>query len=300
MIRIIKKTYDSAVVGIVTAMLIIGLIVSVIAIVQLVYVPIIMEQRESDHMDRVAEQFGFLTSVIDDQAADERKGIPIATFVTLGSKELPFLVSSKAYGTLEILENSSSINIENNSIDYTFPIGIINYSSSNAYFLDQIFTYEAGSMIVSQPQHNGGNLMMIHSGFNIDFNYTYLRLNISFDIVNISNVGQKTIATGSGICAIQTEFHEKSVNKIFKDVDNINISVTSPNSNAWYVFINSSFYQADLVEKAGLNLDYDDSKQTVSITYIEPSIPDFEEVNVFFRIIDIKAQIGPGWIEQSG
>ena len=74
--KIINKTNDSAVVGIVTAMLIVGLIVTVIAIIQLVYVPIIMEQREAEHMDRVAEQFGFLTSVIDKQAVDEKKGIP--------------------------------------------------------------------------------------------------------------------------------------------------------------------------------------------------------------------------------
>jgi hypothetical protein len=295
--RIIKKTNDYAVVGIVTAMLIIGLITSVIAIVQLVYVPIIMEQREAEHMDRVAEQFGFLTSVIDDQAADERKGIPIATFVTLGSKELPFLVSSKAYGTLEVLDNSSSINIQNDSTEYTFPIGKITYSSSNAYFLDQSYTYEAGSMIVSQSH---GNLMMSQSCFNIDYNYTYEKLNISFDVVNISSVGQKTIATGSGICALQTEFHEISVDKTFKEVSNFNITFTTQNSNSWYVLFNSSLYLAGLDEADGLNLDFDDSQQTVSITYNEPLIPYFEEVNVFFRIIDIKAQIGPGWIEQPG
>ena len=48
---------------------------------------------------------------------------------------------------------------------------------------------------------------------------------------------------------------------------------------------------------AGLNIDFDDTKQIVSITYIEPALPDFEYVNVFFRIINIDAQIGPGWIE---
>ncbi len=295
--RIIKKTNNSGVVGIVTAMLIIGLIVTVISIIQLVYVPIIMEQREAEHMDRVAEQFGFLTSVIDDQAADEKKGIPIATFVTLGSKELPFLVSSKAYGTLEILDNSCSINIQNDSTEYTYPIGTITYTSSNAYFLNQIYTYEAGSMIVSQPQQNGGNLMMSHSGFSIDYNYTYLRLNISFDIVNISSIGQKTIASGSGICALQTEFNEISIDKIFKMVSNINISFTTPNSNAWYVFINSSLNLAGVETGDDLKIELDDSSHTVSIIYIEPTIPPFEEVNVFFRIIDIEAQIGPGWIE---
>ncbi len=210
--KIIKKTTDSAVVGIVTAMLLIGLIVTVISIIQLVYVPIIMEQREAEHMDRVAEQFGFLTSVIDNQAADERKGIPIAAFVTLGSKELPFLVSSKAYGTLEVLENSCTINIQNDSINNTFPIGTINYSSTNAYYLDQSYTYEAGAMIVSQ---SSGNKMLVRPGFIVDYNKTSNIVNISFDVVNISSIGQKTIAAGSGTCGIQTEFNDISTNIIF-------------------------------------------------------------------------------------
>ena len=71
--RIIKKTTDSAVVGMVSAILIVGLAVTVIAIVQIVYVPLIMEQREAEHMDKVTEQFGSLTSVIDGQAADGRR-----------------------------------------------------------------------------------------------------------------------------------------------------------------------------------------------------------------------------------
>ena len=150
-------------------------------------------------------------------------------------------------------------------------------------------------MIVSQSQ---GNLMMSQSCFNIDYNYTYETLNISFYVVNISSIGQKTIMTGSGICALQTEFYEVSVDKTFKEVSNFNITFTTQNSNSWYVLFNSSLYIAGLDEAEGLNLDCNDSKQTVSITYNEPLIPYFEEVNVFFRIIDIKAQIGPGWIEQ--
>ncbi|PNX50760.1 MAG: hypothetical protein BV458_12670, partial [Thermoplasmata archaeon M9B2D] len=66
--RSVKKTTDSAVVGIVTAILLIGLVVLVLSIVQTVYVPQIMEQREAEHMDMVALQFAFLTSVIDNQA----------------------------------------------------------------------------------------------------------------------------------------------------------------------------------------------------------------------------------------
>jgi hypothetical protein len=292
--RVIKKTTDSAVVGIVTAILIIGLIAVVISLVQTIYVPKIMEQREAEHMDKVAEQFASLTSVIDGQAADERKGIPIATSVTLGSRELPYLVSSKAFGTLEILENSCSITIKNESINNTvqtsiFPIGTITYSSTNAYFLDQSYTYETGAMIVSQSQ---GNLMMIPPDFFVDYNDTTNTVNISFDVVNISGVMQKTTAAGFGSYPIQTEFRNISTNIIFTDVRNI--TITTPYSNAWLVFINSSLMGADL-NYAGYGTQFllTDTGQAVMLEFLSNGLT----VNLIFKIIEIRAQIGPGWVE---
>jgi len=220
--RALKKTTDSAVVGIVTAILLIGLVVLVISIVQTVYVPEIMEQREAEHMDMVALQFAFLTSVIDNQAADEKIGVPIATSVTLGNRELPYLVSSKAFGSLEILERSCVITINNNSLSNpvtsTFPIGRITYSSSNAYYLDQSYTYETGAMIVSQDQ---GNLMMVPPNFFIEYNETTNIVNITFDVVNISGIGQKVMASGYGTYPIQTEFHSVSMQRNFTDVDKL-------------------------------------------------------------------------------
>ena len=153
-----KKTTDDAVVGVVTAILIVGLIVAVVSLVQTMYIPKIMEQRESDHMDKVAEQFTDLAAVIDTQAANPTNHMPIATSITLGSKELPYMLSTRAYGTLEILDKKSSITIIGNPSHLPFEIGRITYSSMNAYFLNQNYTYEAGGLIISQLEE--GNLMM--------------------------------------------------------------------------------------------------------------------------------------------
>jgi len=288
--RVIKKTTDSAVVGMVSAILIVGLLVAVISIIQLIYVPVLMEQREAEHMDKVTEQFGSLTSVIDGQAANERKGVPIATFVTLGNKELPILVSSKAFGTLEILNNSCKVTIDHKPINSTaqtsiFPIGTIAFSSTNAYFLNQNYTYEAGAMIVSQSQ---GNLMMCLPSFFVNFNSNTKTVNISFDVVNISSVGKKTIAGGFGTYPIQTEFYDISINNTYTNVDYI--TITTPHSNAWSVFINRSLQQADL--KYNTHFTLTDTGQALKIKFL-PSIT----VEVIFKIIDIQAQIGPGWAD---
>ena len=279
------KTTDNAVVGVVTAVLLIGLIVAVISLVQTIYIPKIMEQREAEHMDKVAEQFTYLTSVIDGQAADQSRNMPVATSITLGSKALPYMLSIKAFGTLEILDNVRLINItlENGTVK-TFPIGVITYSSINGYFLDQSYAYEAGAMIVSQSE---GNLMMVRPSFFIDYNSALNILNISFDVVNISSVGQKTIASGFGTYPIQTVFHKISTNATFTDVRDI--TITTPLSNSWYGFTDS------LLKNALNENQYDLTDTGQSLT-----LDDFTSltVNMFFKIIDIQAQIGPGWVEQ--
>ncbi|KYK23853.1 hypothetical protein AYK25_06355 [Thermoplasmatales archaeon SM1-50] len=293
--RALKKTTDSAVVGIVTAILLIGLVVLVISIVQTVYVPEIMEQREAEHMDMVALQFAFLTSVIDNQAADEKIGVPIATSVTLGNRELPYLVSSKAFGSLEILERSCVITINNNSLSNpvtsTFPIGRITYSSSNAYYLDQSYTYETGAMIVSQDQ---GNLMMVPPNFFIEYNETTNIVNITFDVVNISGIGQKVMASGYGTYPIQTEFHSVSMQRNFTDVDKLTIA--SSYSNSWRVFLNRSLKAVGL-NSAGYGTHFllNDTGTAVTLDFLSNGI--LPTVTINFRIIEIRGQIGPGWVE---
>ncbi len=279
-----KKVVDEAVVGVVTAVLIIGIIVAVISMVQTIYVPKIMEQRESEHMDKVAEQFTYLTSVVDNQAADQSHNVPVATSITLGSKELPYMLSIKAFGTLEITDNARHINITlADGTVKSFPIGVITYSSINGYFLDQSYTYEAGAMVVSQSE---GNLMMVRPGFFIEFDTTQHILNITFDVVNITSIGQKTIASGFGTYPIQTEFSTVSINVTYTDIQNITIG--TPLSNAWYVFLDSLL-------KTRLNQD----SYALTDTGYSLILDDFSSltVNVSFKIIDIRAQIGPGWVE---
>jgi hypothetical protein len=294
--KLIQHTSNDAVVGIVTAILIIGLIATVISLVQTMYVPKIMEQREAEHMDKVAEQFAALTSIIDGQAAEQRRGIPIATSITLGSRELPYLVSSKAFGILEILENACNITIINESAPNNihasvFPIGTITYSSTNAYFLDQSYIYEVGAMIVSQIQ---GNLMMVPPNFFVEYNDTTNIVNITFDVVNISGVMQKTTAAGFGTYPIQTEFRDISTDTIFTDVRNITISTKY--SNAWFLLLNSSLMGANL-NYAGYGTQFllTDTGSAVQMVFLSNGLA--PTVNILFRLIEIRAQIGPGWVE---
>ncbi|MCD6572580.1 MAG: hypothetical protein J7K95_00600 [Thermoplasmata archaeon] len=94
-------------VGIIVAILVISLLVAVLVIIQTYYVPQWMKDREAEHMDVVANQFASLKYSIDLQAM-ERSSSPLINSVTLGSKELPYFISSRAFGSLQILSSSES------------------------------------------------------------------------------------------------------------------------------------------------------------------------------------------------
>ncbi|MCD6171621.1 MAG: hypothetical protein J7J36_04315, partial [Thermoplasmata archaeon] len=94
-------------VGVIVTILIISILVAVLIIVQTYYVPKWMKDREAEHMDDVMNQFARLKYSIDLQAM-ERISSPLITSITLGSKELPYFVSSRAFGSLNILSQETS------------------------------------------------------------------------------------------------------------------------------------------------------------------------------------------------
>ncbi len=103
-------------VGVVVAILVVSLLVAVLVIIQTYYVPQWMKEREAEHMDVVANQFASLKYSIDLQAM-EKSSSPLINSITLGSKELPYFVSSRAFGSLEILssqESNFSISVSGN------------------------------------------------------------------------------------------------------------------------------------------------------------------------------------------
>jgi competence protein ComGC len=73
--KLIKR--KDAVAGVIEALLLVALAAIIISTIQLVYIPQMMEQRESDHMDDVENQFSYLKSVIDLQSM-VKEDVPIS------------------------------------------------------------------------------------------------------------------------------------------------------------------------------------------------------------------------------
>ena len=275
--KLIKS--NEGVVGIVVAVLLIGLMVSVVSLVQSVYVPKWMEQKEAEHMNEISSQFSHLKFAIDTQSSTGHLNSPIASSITLGSKEMPFLMSLRAFGYLDILPNSIDFNFENNTDNYPFSLGAIKYSSLNGYYLDQSFIYQAGAVIVNQYE---GNMMSIKPSFVI-VNDSGI-VNITIKLVDIVGIGGKLSASGFGTTAIQTEYLEYNEYNI-TDIDSIEINTLYP--NAWKVYLDW------LLEKELAPSDYEPpnvDNNDITITFTN-------QPDVYLKIIKITAQIGAGWIE---
>jgi len=284
------KYSDNAVVGIVVAVLLIGLMVSVISIIQAAYIPKWMEEKEADHIEQVLVQFSELKLAIDTHSINRENNTPIATSITLGSKEFPFLMSTRAYGSIEIIDDECTINIihvnrsSGISTPLSYDLGIIIYNSYNAYYIPQemqSFVYEAGAVITNQTS---GNSISIRPPFNPTPN------KISFKIIDIASYAEKTAYGGYDTVPILTEFDFPVYDDTITDENSSvsSISIKTSYTTAWYTFFNSSLKKAGFISS-----DYtvSSSGDTVSINFLT-YFPDLELTE-----IGILAQIGPGWVE---
>ena len=290
----IKKLRNSndAIVGIVVTILLIGLIVCVISIIQTVYIPKWMEQTEAEHMDVVADQFAQMKSAIDIQGAiglNQQVHTPISTGITLGSREFPFLMSARAFGSLNILPDTSFrvvITDKNGGISDNSS-ATIQYLSSNAYFLDQSYIYESGAVVLSQYEREDQNIILMKPAFSV---IRESDVTINFTINKISEVGGKGSIIGYGTYPIQTEYSSNN-RSIIKNV--ASITIYTKYQNAWSIFINSTFINGGLNPNIDYTIHRNNNDGTVVVNFTD-SIP---SVTLSLLLIEIHAQIAPGWIE---
>lgn len=282
------KNSDDAVAGIVIAILLVGLFVTIFSIIQTVYVPQWMEEKESEHMGEVTSQFAYLKFATDVQLySPTNSNLSISVPITLGSDKIPYLLSERSYGDLDILSGSSVVTIKNSTNSYIYNLGTIKYSSRNSYFVDQTFSYETGAVIVSQHQ---GNFLSLSPFFSVNNSQM---INISFTLVNISSVGSKTSANGYSTTSILTKYLSSSDQTVtISNITNITINTSYPSS--WKSYFNETLEDEGL--DYGLSSDY-------WITYSEDDnwiILHFntsENSNSLdLSIKKISAQITPGWI----
>jgi hypothetical protein len=280
------RSKDEAVAGIVVAVMIVGLVLAVISIIQTIYIPKWMEAREAEHMGVVSDQFSQLKFAIDSQIALE-EDTPISSSVTLGSRELGFFISNKAFGRLAIISNGWAYRISRIPGDtYEDTFGILRYTSENAYFLNQAYNYEIGGVVLNQTQ---GAVFSIKPEISADYNTSNRVVDISVTCIDLQPNDEKTSITGYGTYPVRTEY-VMSTNNTIDAVESFTVITQFP--TIWYNFLNVTLSDANLQNNSEYVITKTASEVTVTFIY-----PPLTNVILDFKKVTMLAQINPGWVE---
>ena len=275
--KLIKR--KDAVAGVIEALLLVALVAIIISTIQLVYIPQMMEQRESDHMDDTENQFSYLKSIIDLQSM-VKEDVPISAPITLGSRELPYFVTARAFGQLDIIdEDRTDDYILTDSLNV--PLTSIKYKAHNSYFTDQTYALEGGCVIVKQPD---GETVKIEAGITIRNESTEIK--ISYSLPVITGISGKNSTSGYKNCFIRTNYSSQ----IVYSGSTTFIRINTDYLDAWNVSLNKLLEEEVengyvIIEKRPIG-----SAEYVSIT------PGSKSIYIELTVTYIGAQIGPGTV----
>ena len=234
-----------AVAGVIEFLLLVGLFAIVLATIQTLYVPEIMEQKEADHMDEISNQFSRLKAMIDIQT-EEKSSIPLSSVFTLGNKELPYFVTLSKSGSISIIDKEdtmSNIKFDTSSSSEIFDLTSIKYDANNFYFVPQTYVYQGGGVIIKQPE--GLAIMWLEPPMNatpIRNQYGDVTdIEVYFDIPIILCDSENSNIAGLENCFIQTNYSNELSDQNWNYLSNIlSINITTEYPNAWYEYFNSS------------------------------------------------------------
>jgi hypothetical protein len=283
------KKKDEAVAGIVVAVMIVGLVLAVVSIIQTVYIPKWMQNREAEHMGVVSDQFSQLKFAIDSQIA-LKENVPISTSISLGSRELGFFMSNKAFGRLSLVNNEWGYRLALKSGEtFEDTIGGLRYTSENSYFLDQAYIYEIGGVILNQSE---GSVFLVKPEFSATYNLTNHQVNLTWSIIDLQPVDEKTSLNGYGTYPVRTQY-QFLTNTIKNNVSSFTIVTSFP--TIWYNFINATLSNGNLQKNDQYTITKTSSDVTVTFQYFPLS--NLNSVIIDLEKITIATQISPGWIE---
>ena len=180
---------ESAAVTVIIAVLLLGLVFTIISVVRLYYVPEWKEEAEQDHMNEIWDDMQGVKIRIDMLSGFMESGnysvnnYSATVPFNLGGGKIPVFEPSKSDGKLEVnkdkctmnisLHNSSQIiNLDTNDTNDTYiniSCGGISYYSENKQYPDDFFRYENGALILADGK---SSIMKQFPAFNIKLNNT--------------------------------------------------------------------------------------------------------------------------------
>jgi FlaG/FlaF family flagellin (archaellin) len=267
---------DNAVSTVVSAVLLLGIIVSVITVVNVQYIPEWKTAAEQSHMDDIFYDMAGMKNDVDMLSAyvmaEPSTGLSLSVPFRMGGGSLPVFSAGKSGGRLAINDDVFSMYIEvtgpngpNSSGTFFEDMGTVSYMSSNNYFVDQKYMYENGALILSQEEYSlmrlspQINLRKIDNGGNI-----------SLDINSININGPKRSISSNSVEELNLRTNKKDSLDWKEEVfTRVEITVESSHPLAWEKFFER------LAIDAGLDplVEYSVSEGANPAVFIIESIP---------------------------
>ena len=274
----ITKSND-AVVGMISAILLIGLLIMVLSFVNYSYVPRWVENEESSHMEMVSNQFAQLKYALDIQSLIN-DNTALTTSIKLSRDEIPFLDPYRNFGSITVKPDRCTFAIMDNNSNYNnFTTDSIEFSSQNLYFVNQDYIFEAGAIILAQ---SNSSVMKGQPSITV----TEYGKNLSITFVNITGVRGKSFASGLGTYPIYTRV--LSTNDQFTTIENVEkLTVFTNYPKAWYTIFNDSLVYSGF----NYSLIPLDTSNRVIIDF--DNVPT-DNYNIIIKEVKISAQIAWG------
>lgn len=290
----IMMSSETAVSTVVSAVLLLGIFVSVITVINVQYIPEWKTTAEQSHMDDVFYDMAEMKNDVDILSAYARTepstNLMISMPIKMGGGSLPVLSSGKSSGRLAINDDEFGINIRAttpgltyNSDSILMDLGTISYMSDNNYFVDQQFVYENGALLISQNDYS-----LMRFAPQIDMKVTDSGTNITMDINVIEINGPKRSISSNSVeeLNIRTNGSDSLYWEgiLFTDAT-MTIETSYPSS--WETFFKT------LVDDAGIGpADYSiTSNDTAVVLFLEGSAGEDIKLNVTKTIFDARMNL---------
>lgn len=267
---------DSGISTVLSAVLLLGLLVSVLAVFNVNYVPEWKADAERAHMDGVYDDMSRLKTSGDLMAlsisVDPDTITSLSVPITMGGGYIPVVGASKSSGTLSINDDLSRMQIyasnTTNSSTYTFNMGdrgSISYVSNNNYYVDQVLIYENGALLLSQENRSimklSPSVYIRHVSGN-----TY-----SVNVNSISLIGNSRSVSSSGTQDVRLDSHSSVwLFRNNESLSDVTISVNSSYPSSWAEYFNTSALSAGLIYSTDFTVDEGDDYASISISPAGP------------------------------
>lgn len=273
---------ESATATVIGAVLLLGIIFSILTIISVEYIPEWKGDAEYSHMDDIFSDMAEVKSKIDmmsiilasnqnctySNSLNSNPSAPqliMSVPFHMGGGDLPLVGPIKSSGTLAVNKENCTIGIvvsREGSSNHSQLIncGTITYNSQNNYYLDQVFSYENGALILDQTQNTGQkgqSVMMLYPSIRFskafDNDSADTKYNVSINNVRLSRpyVPSESISSNRGCSLRLIGINYRPMYDSNIDGDNLTrleLTVYTEHPTAWEQYFKKAAMDVNIAE----------------------------------------------------